>query len=217
MIEPPDDPRIERVRLLYVESDVPMREIAIRTGVHLSTMKNWVKRYQWPARGPRPFGKRAVQGRSGTHAAPPANSDSDSQAAQSPGEEGTAEHPAAGKEPAPAHNPARKRRKSASVQSLVDRLKNIITHQIELMESRMSDDDQISSSDNPERDARALGNIVRSVEKLKELEPDHSKRDAGSVRNSRYPLSPGEEEKLRDEIVERLLNLQQRLRNPSAD
>jgi hypothetical protein len=204
MEKPSVDLRIERVRVLYVESDVPMREIATRTGVHLSTIKTWVKRYAWPARGPRPFGRHPV-------APKPA-----------PGPASSSPAPGQLSPPSPAappvtRAPARPRRKPASVEALVDRLKSIITHQIELMESRMSEDDQTSSSENPERDARALGNLVRSVEKLKELEPDHSKRDAGTVRNSRYPLSPGEEEKLRDEIVERLLRLRERLRNSSAD
>ena len=107
-------------------------------------------------------------------------------------------------------------KKRPSTRSLVDRLYRIITHNLETMESRMSDDEP-TANDNPERDARAIGNLVRSVEKLKELEPEHSKRDARTVGNSRYPLSPGEEEKLRDEIVDRLLRLRERLRGPGAD
>lgn len=95
---------------------------------------------------------------------------------------------------------------------MVDRLYRIITHNLEIMETRMSDDDK-PAGDGPERDMRAIGNIVRSVEKLKELEPDQSKRDTASTSTGRYPLSPDEEDQLRREIVDRLIKLRERRGN----
>lgn len=186
METPPPDPRIERVRALYVDTDIPIRIISQRVGVPMTTLKRWINDFGWPRRGSRRFG----------HPAPPATAAPD---AASPPVTRTV-----------------KRRKRPTVESLVDRLYSIITHNLESMESRMSDD-QPTTNDNPERDARAIGNLVRSVEKLKELEPEHSKRDARTVGSSRYPLSPGEEEKLRDEIVDRLLRLRERFRNPRPD
>lgn len=200
METPPVDPRIERVRLLYVGSDVPMREISRRVGVPLTTLQTWIKRHGWPMRGPRPFGQRPAQ--------PPPLPEPDP-APVAP------QAAVTGKIRAGATGAAK--RKRPTTRTLVDRLYRIINHHIEVMESRMSDDDHTTQGDNPERDARAIGNLVRSVEKLKELEPEHSKRDARSVGTSRYPLSPGEEEKLRDEIIDRLLRLRERLRTPRPD
>lgn len=193
---PPVDPRIERARALYVDSDVTFEDIARRLGVSKGTLTVWINHYGWPKRG-RHFG-RPARPANAAPASPPAT-------------------PAGPDRPhAKAPRRGSKRRKRPTTQTLVDRLYSIITHNLETMESRMSDDEP-NANDNPERDARAIGNLVRSVEKLKELEPEHSKRDARTVGTSRYPLSPGEEEKLRDEIVDRLLRLRERLRNPRPD
>ncbi len=97
----------------------------------------------------------------------------------------------------------------------MDRLYHIIIHNLELMENRMSDDDK-TAGENPERDMRAIGSIVRSVEKLKEIEPEQSKRNTASPGNTKYPLSPDEEDRLRIEIVERLLKLRERRGNPDG-
>lgn len=193
---PPVDPRIERARALYVDSDVSFEDIARRLGVSKGTLTVWINNHGWPKRG-RHFG-RPARPANAAPLSPPAT--------------------AAGPDRPHAKAPRRgsKRRKRPTTQTLVDRLYSIITHNLETMESRMSDDEP-TANDNPERDARAIGNLVRSVEKLKELEPEHSKRDARTVGTSRYPLSPGEEEKLRDEIVDRLLRLRERLRNPRPD
>lgn len=163
------DPRIERVRLLYENRAISVREIARRTGVPASSVHAWAKRNGWPPRKP----PRLLADGSG---------------------------------PAP---PLRRRRlrKRLSVGRLVDRIYRVITHNLESMEQRMSEEEN-SSNENPEREARAISNIVRSVEKLKELEPDNSKRDPAT--NGRYPLTRDEEDRLRDEIVERLLQLRER-------
>jgi hypothetical protein len=108
-----------------------------------------------------------------------------------------------------ANRPRRLRR--PTVKSLIDRIYRVITHNLDVMERRMSEEDATAAGANPDRDVRAINSLVRSVEKLKELEPDTAKRDP--VSEGRYPLTREEEDQLRDEIVERLLELRKRRRD----
>ncbi|CAN0479749.1 unnamed protein product, partial [Phaeothamnion confervicola] len=171
-------------RLLYAGTDLSLTQIAIRAGVHQTTISSWVRKYGWPARTTgfvpnKPADVAAAptiaNGKAAPEKAPPAN------------------RPAV-------RNPQKPTRRP-QVSTLVDRLYRIIIRNLELMENRMSDDDK-PAGDNPERDMRAIGNMVRSVEKLKEIEPEQSKRDAASAGGTKYPLSPDEEDRLRIEIVE---------------
>jgi hypothetical protein len=195
MNEPPVDPRIERARALYVDSTVSFQDIAKRVGISKGKLTLWINHFGWPKRG-------RVIGR--PQPPPPA----DDLAPPAPPPDAI---PAGPHRPRAKSTPRlRKSPRRPSTKKLVDRIYRIITRNLETMESRMSDDEP-TANDNPERDTRAIGNLVRSVEKLKELESEHSKRDAGSVSNGLYPLSPGEEDKLREEIVQRLLALRERM------
>ena len=91
---------------------------------------------------------------------------------------------------------------------LIDRLYRIVEHNLSILEGRMADTDPQAGAE-PERDMRALGNIVRSVEKLKELEPGHGSVDS-APKSGRAPVAPEEEDELRLRIVERLLKLRER-------
>ena len=196
MTEPSTDPRIERARRLYVQGDLSIRLIAESIGIAIPTLTRWRKQFDWPMRGS------CIVRRIDP---PPDGAD---------GSSGDAEAlPKRGR-----RKPA-KQRKRPTVPQLVDRLYVVITHTLEQMEKRMSEGDGTPAGDNPERDTnperdmRAVGNIVRSVEKLREIQTDNSKRDTASTGNGRYPLSPGEEDRLRLEIVERLLKLRERRAN----
>jgi hypothetical protein len=202
----PADPRIQRVRLLYFGSDLSVGAISRQSGVPKATISTWVKRYDWPRRPPSktlpqvtPFG------------GPPGASVADQASVE------VLEAAVQKSAPIKRRAAAKTRKKSPrpKFSTLVDRLYRIIIHNLELMENRMSDDVE-NAGDNPERDMRAIGNIVRSVEKLKEIEPEQSKRDAASAGNLKYPLSPDEEDRLRIEIVERLLKLRERRGNPDG-
>jgi transposase-like protein len=92
---------------------------------------------------------------------------------------------------------------------LVQRLYNIIDRNLNLLESRMSDLDPADPAQ-PDRDTRALGTIVRSLEKLKDLEPGHDSTAATAPKAGRAPTTPEEEDQLRMRIVERVLKLRER-------
>ncbi len=92
---------------------------------------------------------------------------------------------------------------------LVNRLYRIIDHTIRLLETRMSNDPAAPDA-MTERDMRALGNIVRSIDKLKDLEPGHGKPDPDKPKAGRAPATPDEEDRLRKRIVERILKLRER-------
>lgn len=190
--------RIAEVRMLYCDTTVSVDEIARRIGVAPSTINRLIRQNGWPLRG-------NVVAAMGQHIG------DDADPAMSPTPVNPPQLAAA---PKSNRKPPLRRPK---MKSLVDRLYRVIVHNLEQMETRMSDDGN-SAGDNPEREARAIGNIVRSIEKLKELEPDHAKPDASTRAKSRYPLTPAEEDRLRDEIVERLLKLRERHRasNPGG-
>lgn len=189
MTEPSAAARRERARLLYVESDLAVREVADRVGVDTSTITRWAQRLDWPRR-------RTSQ--PGTSPQPPDISREDAAPRR------------------PRARPATRRRKTGrpSLKSLVERLYRLIIHNLEVMEIRMSEDDS-PTGERPERDMRAIGNIVRNIEKLREIEPDQSKRDASTGRGGRFPLTPEQEEELQRRLVERILRVAGcRERNP---
>ena len=103
-----------------------------------------------------------------------------------------------------------RRRKRPTVETLVDRLYRIVTHNMELMEIRMSDE-EIPEGDTPERNMRVVGTMVRSVEKLKELETEQSNRD-NAPPAGRYIVTPEEEERIRRKVVEHIQRLRERKR-----
>lgn len=70
-------------------------------------------------------------------------------------------------------------------------------------------DDSTKTSTEPERDIRVLGNVVRSIEKLKDLEPGPG-QPASAPKSGRAPRTADEEDQLRLQIVDRILKLRER-------
>jgi transposase-like protein len=219
--------RREQARLLYVETDLTIVEIARRLGVARGSISAWAHRYDWPRRSPNHY-SRVPDGQSTAPAA--SSSDTMNAAASSIA---TKDATAAASAPAPLqglpkqslpeqsqpkqHRPNR-RLKRPPIKSIVDRLYHIINHNLELMETRMSDDGQPTDANNPERDMRAISSVVRSVDKLKEIEPEQSKRHNASSGAAGYPLITAEEEdRIRRKVVEHILKLRERKRGDGSD
>ena len=218
MTEPFTDPRIERARELYVDSKVSVRAIARSIEAPTSTVVNWVKRYDWPRRKPKPpandadaslttdeqVGDEQVGGeqvgdeRAGNATAPaPTSPDRKPRGAK-----------------APAAKPTRRalhKRKRPKVSAIVDRLYRVLTHNLEIMETRMSQDDGTPANEKPERDLRTIGTMVRSVEKLNDLETEQSKR-TGSAPTVAGIVTPDEEDRIRRKVIEHILRLRERKR-----
>lgn len=103
--------------------------------------------------------------------------------------------------------------RSPKRKALVARLYRLIDHNIRILESRMSDDN-LPAGHEPERDTRVVGSLVRSVEKLKDLEPGKTKRDkrSSTTGGTRSLLTPEEEDQVRRKVVEHILRLRERKR-----
>ena len=69
-----------------------------------------------------------------------------------------------------------------------------------------------------DRDARAMGGFTRAIEKIKEIEPGHGHADRGAPQSGSARRSDAaEEDRLRREIVDRLLKLRERKRAERAE
>lgn len=104
--------------------------------------------------------------------------------------------------------PDGRRGRRAANSRLIERLYSLVDHNIATMEQR-----KMSGENNPEAEARMISSTVRSLEKMKDLESDPAHRATAATDTGRKPLTPDEEDRLREEIVERLI----RLRNKHAD
>lgn len=190
----------EQARLLYADRSIPLTEVAVRLGVSTSTLLRLVKEEGWPRRSDRALRvhsrpRATPSGASGAEAAHPQRVDLASEKRERPKETGSA-------------SPSQS---AESRQDLIDRLYRLVHHNVKLLESRMSDENA-SDASGPERDMRVVGNLVRSVEKLKELEPEQSKRDNSPGGASRALVTPEEEDLIRRRVVEHILKLRERKR-----
>jgi len=91
---------------------------------------------------------------------------------------------------------------------LVTRLYRLLDHNIEVLESQMSNDNG-SGDPAPERNLRTISNMVRSAEKLKELDTDQSKR-LNAAPSANFLVTPEEEERIRRKVVEHVQRLRER-------
>ncbi len=80
----------------------------------------------------------------------------------------------------------------------------------------MSHDADTTASES-ERDARALSSIIRSLEKLRDIEPDQAQPGEGQSDNRRAPVTPEDEDQLRLRIAERLVKLRQQRATARSD
>ena len=75
----------------------------------------------------------------------------------------------------------------------------------------------------PARDMRVVNDVVRSVEKLKDLETEQSKRDtspspsAGGSSSGRAIITAEEEDRIRRAVIEHILKLRERKRREGGD
>jgi hypothetical protein len=99
---------------------------------------------------------------------------------------------------------AAQRRAHKSHQTLRDRLYNAIELKLQQLEESMSQDEPKSPADN-EREARALGSLVRHVEKVTELKINELDRASGQRQWRPQRLTPDEKDRLRRELAERIL------------
>jgi hypothetical protein len=172
-------------RRLYEAGEMTVKQIEGRVGVSRSTLVKWAAKEGW--RRPAP----ATQGPVGQ----PTGTSAGSSARRSNTRTGRS-------------RPASARALKAGRVGLVQRLYGVIDRNLNLLESRMSDIDPADPAQ-PDRDTRALGTLVRSLEKLKELEPGHDSTTA-APKSGRAPATAEEEDQLRMRIVERALKLRER-------
>lgn len=96
-------------------------------------------------------------------------------------------------------------------QGLIQRLYRSIDRKLAQLEARMEQDDDISSADH-ERETRAIGQLIRNVEKITGLEapaaPGHV--TSGRKRSEHDQLSgDADAERIRLELAERILRLRE--------
>lgn len=107
-----------------------------------------------------------------------------------------------------AHAPDRHSRTAIAV-----RMRRMVETQLLRLEERMADGDDATSTDQ-ERDARALGGLIRNLEKLMDLDKQTSRREAdfetdGDPREGcSYDSDP---ETVRRVLAERILSLRKRM------
>ena len=193
------DPRHEMARLLYTQSDISLQQISKKIAVPCGTLSGWVRRYGWR----RQNSKNEASGQDPllVVGAPPIATTADKSLRRAKVDK--------------SRNAAHRKRRP-KVKTLIDRLYRIIIHNLELMENRMSDDNT-TASDSPERDLRSISNIVRSVEKLREIEPDQSTRDTATPGSRRAIITAEEEDRIRRAVIEHILKLRERKLRADAD
>jgi hypothetical protein len=100
--------------------------------------------------------------------------------------------------------------------AIVDRIYTGVELALEELERQMSENDPANPRD-PAREAQILGNLTRTADKAKDLEPEHAKRNpapaAGSA-SARPRPTREQEEDVRRRIVEQVARLRERQRHP---
>lgn len=94
---------------------------------------------------------------------------------------------------------------------LIRRLYRSIDRKLAQLEARMEQDDNISSADH-ERETRAIGQLIRNVEKITGLEAPGvpSRATAGKKQSERDQMSEDNDaERIRLELAERILRLRE--------
>lgn len=184
----------ERARRLYVDTDVPIADIARVVGCSEGTIKVWVKEEDWPRRRPR---SRA----SSEPAALPAG-------AAAP--VGVAANETGSTTPVRGRAPS-----AAGSLTLHQRCCRLFDQFLSSLEDRMNADDPTSEKLS-ERDVRALGSFSRAIEKIKEIEPGPSPDARADSRHGAATDGRDDEDRLRRELVDRLLKLRERTRAENA-
>lgn len=98
--------------------------------------------------------------------------------------------------------------------AIVERLYSAAEMVLIELERRMSQNDPAFPRD-PEREAQVIGHVTRTVDKVKDLEPEHAKRNPAlpTVGRTRARPTREQEEDVRRRIVEQVARLRERQRN----
>jgi hypothetical protein len=101
-------------------------------------------------------------------------------------------------------------RKKITRAALIARVYRALATNLELMENRMSKERSSTSADS-ERDMRAIGSVVQTVERAKEVETDTaSAGTAGPLPRGGKPRTAAEANELRNKLAERIHKLRER-------
>lgn len=93
---------------------------------------------------------------------------------------------------------------------LIRKVYRALARNLDLMERRMTTEEHPNAADT-ERDMRAIGAVVKTVEKVKEIEAENASTDAGGRgRGYRHPLDGNAADAKRRQLAERLARLRER-------
>jgi len=189
---PADDADVvEAARRAYADDRETVVEIAARLGVSSATIRRWRRENQWPLRSVRRTAAETAMIRrraSSKRAASKANA-------------ATA---------TPTSDPR-------SRAALIERLYRAIFRKLEHLETSMETTDPPSATDN-DRETRAIGTLIRNVEKVAELETDLTRPDATAAGAKPASLYGGEDaDGRRRELAERILKVRERHRERTPE
>lgn len=187
-----DEDVVEAARRAYADDRETIVEIAARLGVSTATIRRWRRENQWPLRSVRRTAAEAAMMRRRACA----------RRAESKAKELT----------------ATPKTDARSRDALVQRLYRAIYRKLEHLETSMETTDPPSAADN-DRETRAIGTLIRNVEKVAELETDLTRADAASAAGAKpVSLYGGEDADVRRrELAERILKVRERHRERTSE
>lgn len=187
---PADDINVvEAARRAYADDRETIVEIAARLSVSAATIRRWRRENEWPLRSVRRGARAAVPAEPGAGAKRPASKTKTTSSLGTP------------------------KTDARSRAALIARLYCAIYRKLEHLETSMETTDPPSAADN-DRETRAIGTLIRNVEKVAELETDLTRADAVSAAGSKpASLYGGEDaDARRRELAERILKVRERHR-----
>jgi hypothetical protein len=176
-----DQATLAELRRLWLETDERPAAIAARFGLSHQSVVLAARRGGW---GPRPLLEAADRARKANRHDAGARTETASVSLPS--------------KPSPA------RSRPSGRQDFVARLYGAIDMKLQAIEERMTSDEPTSPADT-ERDVRALGTLIRNIEKLHEFDDQLSRGRPGQ--GSSAPTSPADAERRRQELAQRIERL----------
>lgn len=189
---PADDTDVvEAARRAYADDRETVGDIAARLGVSSATIRRWRLENEWPLRSVRRGARRAA----------PAKRDATAKRAASKSKT----------------NPGTPKSDPRSRAALIERLYRAIYRKLEHLETSMETTDPPSATDN-DRETRAIGTLIRNVEKVAELETDLTRADTAAAGAKPVSLYGGEDaDARRRELAERILKVRERHRERTPE
>lgn len=193
---PADDENVvEAARRAYADDRESIVEIAARLGVSTATIRRWRRENEWPLRSVRRGALAAATAKRVAGAKRPASKTKTKTKTTTTSSPGTPKTDA------------------RSRAALIARLYRAIYRKLEHLETSMETTDPPSAADN-DRETRAIGTLIRNVEKVAELETDLTRADAVNAAGGKpASLYGGEDaDARRRELAERILKVRERHR-----